>query len=105
MVNGLPSKQKWLVRVWLFANMKKINKLIKYTKKYNIIVIGLFLLILGILEMFFFAFVGFPSNMLRLFPIFNAVLFCIILDLKIIVRLYVIYRFLRKTLAKKYKTS
>ena len=81
--------------------MKKIKQIIRITKKYNIVVIGVLLWILSFVQMFLFAFLGVPTEILSMIPIFNGLVLWFILDIKIILKLYVIYRFSRKKLAKK----
>ena len=51
--------------------------------------------------MFLFAFLGVPTEILSMIPVFNGLVLWFILDIKIILKLYVIYRFSRKKLAKK----
>ena len=100
MVNGLPSKQKWLVRVWLFAIMKKIRKIIGFTKRYNIVVIFILVLLFTFLETLFFAFISPPVYIGSLLAAANTTLFLILLEVKLLLRIYIFYRFLRIKLIK-----
>lgn len=75
--------------------MKKIKKIIGFTKRYNIIVIFILVLLFSSLGVVLLTFAGVPPNITGLLPVFGVGLFCVLLELKLLIRIYVLYRFIR----------
>jgi len=80
--------------------MKKIKKIIEFTKGYNIVVIFVLVLLFTFLEIILFAFTSIPISIGSSLAASNIIIFCILLEVKLLLRIYIFYRFLRIKLIK-----
>ena len=69
--------------------MKKIKKIIGFTKGYNIVVIFILLLLFSLLGLVLSVFAGVPPGLASLFPVLGVCLFCVLLEIKLLIRMYV----------------
>ena len=85
--------------------MKTIKKIIGLTKRYNMFVIGILVLVFSFLEIILLAFTSIPIHIGASLPVFNVILFCILLEIRLMLRIYTFYRFLRIKLVKMKATA
>jgi hypothetical protein len=89
--------------------MKILRKITKFMDKYGMIRALVFSLVLSFLQMFIFAHTTMTGEMLGFFPVFNVCLVLILLEIRLFIKLYVIFRFTKrkyfKILSKKKRRS
>ena len=84
--------------------MKKIKKIIEFTKGYNIVVIFMLVLLFSLLGLVLLVFAGVPPRLASLVPVLSVCLFCVLLEIKLLIRIYVFYRFIRIKFVPKFRS-
>ena len=76
--------------------MKILKKIAKFMDRYGMVKAIVFALVLSFLQMFVFAHTRMTGEMLGIFPIFNICLVLILLEIRLFIKLYVLFRFTKR---------